>query len=359
MGADDVDPDDMLESLNPFAARPAALTSEELDGLLAGQSMPLAAGAEARRLDAHLAALRGPAAGGELTIEGDVLAAYTNGMWDLDTLDERAPAVVSSTFALRVGVVAISGAVLFGGVAAAATGSLPTQLQQAASRIGAPSPSERSGQLAQPPSHGMTAAADRSLTVGSSGVPSPGPTAEPPVGPDATGPAAFGLCQAYASDDAMNPDTDPNSLTGDGQVPSKRPVAHRNLAAAAEAAGLSLDAYCHDVALAKATATAAAQKAPSARGNSGDPGRPFAPPTPGRPGPATPGAATSHAPTDLGPGNGQGSGQNHAPTDPGPGNGQGSGQSHAPTDLGPGNGQGSGQNLAPTDPGANGGSHRS
>lgn len=85
--------------------------------------------------------------------------------------------------ALTAGKIAASvftaGTLAVGGTAAAAyTGSLPEPLQQGAhSVIGAPAPAA---------SHAAT----------------PEPTAKPsrtatPVGPDATGPAAFGLCNAY------------------------------------------------------------------------------------------------------------------------------------------------------------------
>jgi hypothetical protein len=76
-----------------------------------------------------------------------------------------------------------AGTLAVGGTAAAAyTGSLPEPLQQGAhSAIGAPAPSASS--------HAAS--------------PSPAPTAKPsetaaPVGPDATGPEAFGLCTAYS-----------------------------------------------------------------------------------------------------------------------------------------------------------------
>jgi hypothetical protein len=93
---------------------------------------------------------------------------------------------------IAMGALAI-GTIAAGGTAAAAyTGSLPTPLQQAAhGLIGAPAPTE--SEIAEP-----TAAATATPTA--TATPGPGSTTDPtasPVGPDATGPAAFGLCTAF------------------------------------------------------------------------------------------------------------------------------------------------------------------
>ena len=78
--------------------------------------------------------------------------------------------------ALAVGTIAVGGT-----AAAAYTGSLPVPLQQSAhSLIGAPAPT--------------TSVTDTATPVTDTATPVPSAT---PVGPDATGPAAFGLCQAY------------------------------------------------------------------------------------------------------------------------------------------------------------------
>lgn len=89
---------------------------------------------------------------------------------------------------IAVGALAV-GTIAAGGTAAAAyTGTLPASLQQSAhSLIGAPAqvgPSDNS------------TTASTTTTLASDGTESPKPTATP-VGPDATGPAAYGLCQAY------------------------------------------------------------------------------------------------------------------------------------------------------------------
>jgi hypothetical protein len=73
------------------------------------------------------------------------------------------------------------------------------------------------------------------------------------VGPDATGPAAFGLCQAFESGPST---TNPN----DGKSHS---VAMQNLAKAAAANnGESIAAYCKAVDAAKATKTTDGSEAP-------------------------------------------------------------------------------------------------
>jgi hypothetical protein len=90
--------------------------------------------------------------------------------------------LVSSKIAL--GALAV-GTLAAGGTAAAYTGHLPAALQESAhSIIGAPAPA----------STGVTTATS---VAASTATPTPVPSATTPVGPDATGPAAYGLCQAY------------------------------------------------------------------------------------------------------------------------------------------------------------------
>jgi hypothetical protein len=116
---------------------------------------------------------------------------------------------------IAVGALAL-GTIVAGGTAAAAyTGSLPTPLQQSAhSLIGAPAPT--------------VSAADTSITTATPTAP-PTPSATP-VGPDATGPAAFGLCQAY---------------THGGLATSS--IAYASLVTAAKGAA-NITAYCATIA---------------------------------------------------------------------------------------------------------------
>lgn len=92
-----------------------------------------------------------------------------------------------------------AGALAAGGTAAAAyTGSLPDPLQQGAhSLVGAPLPS---AVPASAPTANPTASPNPSprSTASPTASPDPDSTAKPDsVGPDATGPAAFGLCTAF------------------------------------------------------------------------------------------------------------------------------------------------------------------
>ena len=111
---------------------------------------------------------------------------------------------------------AAAAAVALGGVAAAAyTSTLPAPAQRFAhSVIGAPSPSPSPSAS---PSHRP-------------GTPHATPARTDAVGPDATGPAAFGLCNAYAHAKAHG-------------TASQKAVAFRNLAAAAGGAA-KIAAYC-------------------------------------------------------------------------------------------------------------------
>ena len=110
-------------------------------------------------------------------------------------------------------------ATALGGVAAAAyTGTLPAPAQQFAhGMIGAPSPQPSHRPGTPQPSHRP-------------GTPQATPARTDAVGPEATGPAAFGLCTAYAHAKAHG-------------TASQKAVAFRNLAAAAGGAA-NIAAYC-------------------------------------------------------------------------------------------------------------------
>lgn len=125
---------------------------------------------------------------------------------------------------------------LTGVAAAAVTGSLPAPLQSFVhSKIGAiagPStqPAASTGASAAEPS--KSSAAAKPATVSPSTGPSPAPRVG--VGPVVTGPAAAGLCRSFAAHG--------NGRSGSTGWPKS--TAERNLAAAAAAAGESVDAYC-------------------------------------------------------------------------------------------------------------------
>src|SRR5262249_40142277 len=112
-------------------------------------------------------------------------------------------------------------AALSGVAAAAYTGTLPAPAQQFAhSVIGAPSPQPSHRPGTPQPGHRP-------------GTPQASPARTNAAGPDATGPAAFGLCTAYPHAKAH------------GKA-SQKAVAFRNLAAAAGGAA-KIAAYCATV----------------------------------------------------------------------------------------------------------------
>lgn len=115
--------------------------------------------------------------------------------------------------------VAATGLVAVGGGAAAYAGALPTALQSAAHHsIGAPAPDGSEQEPADTPEP-----TDSTTTDTSTDTPSPSTSA---TGPDATGPAAYGLCTAY---------------THGGLAPTS--VAYQSLVTAAGSAD-GIAAYC-------------------------------------------------------------------------------------------------------------------
>jgi hypothetical protein len=127
--------------------------------------------------------------------------------------------LLTSLLTAKAAVAAAAAAAALGGVAAAAcTGTLPAPAQQFAhSVIGAPSPQPSHRPGTPQPSH-------RPAT------PQATPARTDAAGPDAAGPAAFGLCTAYAHAKAHG-------------TASQKAVAFRNLAAAAGGAA-KIAAYC-------------------------------------------------------------------------------------------------------------------
>jgi len=107
--------------------------------------------------------------------------------------------------------------------AAAATNTLPgpaqSALSDAASHVGLSIPHSHGHAFGSSKTHPVNA-----VTPGNAGA----------VGPDASGPAVFGLCTAYASGNAT---TNPRSH-------KTKSVAFRNLLAAADKAGMSVADYC-------------------------------------------------------------------------------------------------------------------
>lgn len=148
--------------------------------------------------------------------------------------------MISTLIGAKLGAALAAGAVSFGAVGAAAyTGVLPAGLQNLAhTTVGAPAAN-----------HGKSA--DHKPADS---------TAKTAVGPDAKGPAAFGLCTAWAH------------VQAHGQAADKS-VAFRNLATAAGGA-TKIAAYCATVPHPGATATGQPATHPTGKPSSHPTGKP-------------------------------------------------------------------------------------
>jgi hypothetical protein len=183
--------DEAYAGLQPAAALLAALSAAPHDGELAGHARALA---EFRRR-------------GGMPVHARRSARRRSRL--LTSLLTAKAAAAAGAAAIALG----------GGVAAAAyTGTLPAPAQQFAHGvIGAPSPQPSHRPGTPQPSH-------------RAGTPQATPARTDAGGPDAAGPAAFGLCTAYAHAKAHG-------------TASQKAVAFRNLAAAAGGAA-KIAAYC-------------------------------------------------------------------------------------------------------------------
>lgn len=222
--------------------------------LLAGAELPPDAPAGLRPVAEVLAALRAAPTGGELSGEAEALARFREIVTRPARRSfRRRAALVASRFSTRVAAAAAVAALGLGGVATAAyAGSLPAPLQRFAHEtVGAPAP--RGGRPA---------------------LPGPRTSASSPV-PATTGPAAYGLCTAYASAKA--------------EGAAERPADFRRLAAAAGGPG-KVASYCERVLRTGAGQPRAHHAAPSAARNP----RSSRTPAPGSPRAPSPGS--SHSP---------------------------------------------------------------
>jgi hypothetical protein len=202
------------------------------DALLAGPCRPEEALAELRAVAEVFAALRAPSDRREVAGWARALTTYRGGMTGLPEVEapgrsrRRRPRLIAAPLSTRLAAAAAVAvvAVLGGGVAAAYTGNLPTALQRVA--------------------HDAIAAPG---VLQTRVVPTPRGQAHP-VGPPATGSAAYGLCHAYQQAEERG-----NSR--------QKSVALRNLVNAAGGAG-QVTAYC-----------AAVQHPGQARPSASSPGR--------------------------------------------------------------------------------------
>lgn len=245
---------------------------DRLDALLDHRAPRPPVGDELHPLAELLAAVRAPASTAELAGQHTVLAAYQRIVGVSPSARRRKirrPTMLSALLSAKLAAAAAASAVAVGGLAAAAyTGVLPTPLQNAAhDTIGAP-PANDSG-VSRAGTRPTDTPTQPTLSATPSVRPTPGGT---PVGPDATGAAAYGLCTAYAAAQTH------------GTVSPESP-AWRNLAAAAGGPG-NIPSYCATVTRPGATPTHPT-------------GRPSTLPTPaathatGRPS-STPPSGTSH-----------------------------------------------------------------
>jgi hypothetical protein len=222
----------------------APLSDAALAALLTGADLPVGAPAELRGVAEALAALTGSPAGDELAGEAVALAAFRDrlGVPGPVARRRRRPPLLAPVLSAKAAAVAITALTLGGLATAAYAGALPAPAQQFVhSVIGAPA--------AHPTAAGHPA--------GSAS----------PVGPDATGHPAYGLCTAWAHAKAHG-------------THKQQAVAFRNLASAAGGAA-SVAAFC------------AAVPHP---GSTGHPtGRPTAHPTPSHPGKPTAHPTPSHS----------------------------------------------------------------
>jgi len=195
----------------------------ELDRLLGGELPGAPISPEIDALSSVLAAAAAPPAEHELANEAAAVAGFVReqNTYRPDTAARR-PSMLATLLSTKLAAAAAAGAVTFGGVAAAAyAGALPDPIQDFAHHmVGAPSP-DRGGTH-----HNSNANAHATEH------PNPG-SAGQPVGPDATGPAKYGLCTAFANEKAENHQVDTNS------------VAFQAVEKAAGGAE-NIDAYCAD-----------------------------------------------------------------------------------------------------------------
>jgi hypothetical protein len=223
----------MSRSDDPFGAMSRLLSPDLAEQLLAGTSAQADLEPSAVRVATLLSAMRNPAPTAE-PVERQAVASIVAAI-------QQAPRPLavhrrSRTFAprksARIAIVAasISAVLAGGGVAAAATGSLPMALQSAVSgalsHVGISVPN--------PHSHGSDNSAGtgnaRGGTAHGSG---PGGVA---IGPDATSSAMRGLCQAWLTTPTTN---------ADGQHDNS--AAFVDLQKAAAKAGVSVAEYCKNV----------------------------------------------------------------------------------------------------------------
>jgi hypothetical protein len=219
---------DMHRLLGSLAGGPPAADQDTLERLLDGQldpgSVPPGYGGLARLL----AAATAPAAVEELAGEQLARASFAAAMRSHPpTLSPRRTAVARKAFTMKAAAAALVAVLSLGGIAAAATGLLPDQASPVADQAAATT-------AAGAAAHGLGKAATANLGGSARAGAADGQGREEAVGPDATGAARAGLCQAWEA--------------GQGGDHGRRmdAVAFQALVAAAGGVG-KVAGYCKDV----------------------------------------------------------------------------------------------------------------
>jgi hypothetical protein len=227
----------MANFLSPVPGDLPDQGDDHLEAMLSGQPLPESVNAELQGVDAFLATLR-EARMDRLERRGQAMAQdeYRKAFAGLQTGGQphRGPAMPRTPLRVKLGAALAAGAVGLGAVGAAA---LTRNMPLARDKTIATAPGDKSS-------------ADQSMAAGAKGADQKVKAAagtKTAVGPDASGPAAFGLCTAWAHVETK------------GQVAAKS-VAFRNLAAAAGKAGIpgtlaQITAYCVTVTRAHLTKT--------------------------------------------------------------------------------------------------------
>jgi hypothetical protein len=315
----------MSEPDDPYGVTQPPISDELAERLLSGSYSDQDA-SSAAGLDVVLDALRAPAAPSELSRLDAALAAFQGAVVTpiAGPLTPRRTPPMRRKFLTAKAITTIGAVTLLSaGAAAAATGTVPSPFasDQAKEVTTARVPDvarENVGKHVSAPSTVTeTTLAATVAPLGTDGA-TAGATLQD-TGPDAIGPARYGLCTAYTAHvghrDATEPDDAPTTSTD-------LPAPFRNLAAAATAAGQTVEDFCADATPGQAgqgpsaTAPGQAGESPSATapGQSGESPSATAPGQSGESPSATAPGQSGESPSATAPGQ---SGQGPSATAPG------------------------------------------
>jgi hypothetical protein len=239
---------DMHPLLGPLAASSPAADQDILERLLEGRLDPASAPPGYGGLARVLATATAPAAPEELAGEQLATATFEAVMRSHPPiLVPRRSAVRKKVFTMKAAAAALVAVLSIGGIAAAATGLLPDKASPTADRAAATTGADAAG-------HRLGDAAAANIGGTAHAGPSNGQGRDSAVGPDATGAARAGLCQAWQA--------------GQGAEHGRREdsVAFQALVDAAGGAD-KVAAYCEDVLAGHAGAHGQGQGLPPSAGS--------------------------------------------------------------------------------------------